>query len=72
MIPVIGESFKIKVNWATVVIECQCDAKTILVLMQPNVLTKCAACGKSYALLDELNVRVAQAMDRASGLALMQ
>ncbi len=59
-IPTIGDTYHVKADWHTVVIECQCDAKRTLILTQPKQALRCSACGRSFAILNEADVSVAE------------
>lgn len=48
-VPILGQSFKILVAFSTAVIECQCEAKTVLPLHGKERVTVCGACGKAFA-----------------------
>jgi hypothetical protein len=48
----IGQPFKILVAFSTAIVQCQCEAKTVLVLPGKNRVTTCHACGKAFAIAD--------------------
>ncbi len=57
---IVGAAFTIVTDWHVVVLECQCEAKTILRLTVPGQPLACPACRRAFALLDEADVHVAQ------------
>lgn len=54
----IGDPFKIMTHYPTVVIQCQCDAKTIISLVFAQVAHACPACKMRYVITDEIQVGV--------------
>jgi hypothetical protein len=49
-VPLIGESFKVVTGFSTAVIQCQCAAKTVLVLQGKDVVKQCPHCQRGYAI----------------------
>jgi uncharacterized ParB-like nuclease family protein len=50
-VPIIGEKpFRILKSYATVVIECQCEGKNIMVLVGKRQAATCGLCGQTYAI----------------------
>ena len=49
-VPIIGDSFKIVTGFSTVVIQCQCAAKTVLVLQGKNAVKQCPGCHRGFAI----------------------
>ncbi len=49
-VPVIGESFKVVTGFATAVIQCQCEAKTVLVLHGTAQMEICPRCHRAFAI----------------------
>lgn len=49
-IPLVGDSFTIVTGYSTVVIQCQCEAKTVLVLQGKHEITQCPNCRKGFAI----------------------
>ncbi len=54
----IGEAFKIKTHYPTVILECQCPAKTVLAIVYANVPQACPACRNRYMITDQIAVGV--------------
>lgn len=57
-VPILGQPFKIMSHFPTVVVQCQCEAKTILCLFGVQVPQVCAACRNSYMIMDQMAVKV--------------
>jgi hypothetical protein len=57
-IPRLGEPFKIMAHFPTVVVQCQCEAKTIICLVHAQVVHTCPACKHRYMIVDEMKVAV--------------
>ena len=47
---IVGQPLKVLVAFSTAIIECQCDAKTVLSLHGLNKPAQCPACCKVYAI----------------------
>jgi hypothetical protein len=54
----IGEPFKIMTHYPTVVIQCQCEAKTVLSLVFAQTVQTCPACRMRYLITDQMEVGV--------------
>jgi hypothetical protein len=54
----VGEPFKILNFWPTVVIQCQCDKKSVLVLIGTDNVVTCPACQGRYVIADQMAVSV--------------
>jgi len=65
-LPIVGQAFAIKAHWPTVVIQCSCEAETILVLMGTGNVVPCPACHRAFAIVDEMKVGVGQAIQRGA------
>lgn len=63
-LPILGQTFKIMVNYPTVVIQCQCDAKAILVLIGVQHASPCPACGNAYMIGEDKGQQVGQVQIR--------
>lgn len=48
-VPILGQSFKVVLTFSTAVIECQCEAKKMLVLHK-GVGSKCPACNRTFGI----------------------
>lgn len=57
-VPLVGQPLKIAAHYPTVVVECQCEAKCIVVLIGTNTPNACPACRQTFVILDEMQVRV--------------
>lgn len=50
-VPIIGEkAFRILKSYATVIIECQCEGKNLMVLVGKHQATRCGLCDRVYAI----------------------
>lgn len=54
----IGEPFQIVNHWPTVIVQCQCDKKPVLVLIGPHNIVTCPACRNRYVITDDMQVGV--------------
>lgn len=54
----IGEPFTIKTHYPTVIVECQCPAKTIVAIVYANVAHTCPACKNRFMITDQIQVGV--------------
>lgn len=43
-VPIIGEPFKILAHYPTVVVQCSCEAKSVLVIVAAGNAVQCSAC----------------------------
>lgn len=50
--PILGQSFTIVGHYATVLIQCACEAKSPLIIVG-NSRATCAACGERFAIGDQ-------------------
>ena len=57
---IFGQPFKILVAYSTAIIQCQCDAKTVLPLNGLNRPTVCPACGKAFAIAESGKISVGE------------
>lgn len=48
-IPILGQTFKILSHYPTAIVQCTCDAKTVIVLVQCGVVGVCK-CGRKFAI----------------------
>lgn len=46
----VGDSFRVVTGFSTVVIQCQCEAKTVLVLQGKDNPCVCPNCRKAFAI----------------------
>lgn len=46
----IGDSFKVVTGYATAVIQCQCEAKSVIVLHDKDKVSICPNCKKGFAI----------------------
>lgn len=50
-VPILGKAFEIIQHWPTVILQCQCDAHSILTLVGPSgTAVKCQGCGNVYGV----------------------
>lgn len=54
----LGEPFKIMTHWPTVVVQCQCDAKTILPLIGVQHIATCPACQHRFVIMTDMKVQI--------------
>lgn len=59
-VPILGQTFKILVNYPTVIIQCQCDAKTVLPLIGVQNVSRCPACQNAYMIAGDKGQEVGQ------------
>lgn len=55
----IGAPFRIKAHYPSVIVECQCPAKTVIALVFAHVPQTCPACRNRYMITDQIAVGVA-------------
>jgi hypothetical protein len=48
----VGQPMKILVAYSTAIIQCQCEAKSVLPLHGLNKVTICPACKKAFAIAE--------------------
>lgn len=56
----VGQSFKILVVYSTAVIQCQCDAKTVIPLHGKERVSICPACHKAFAIAGSGQIHVGE------------
>lgn len=54
----VGDPFKIVNFYPTVVIQCQCEQKTVLVLIGTDNIVSCPACKDRFVIADQMAVSV--------------
>lgn len=54
----IGEPMQIVNHWPTVVVQCQCESKAILVLIGSQNVVTCPSCRNRYLITDQMEVGV--------------
>lgn len=59
--PSVPATFRIVAFYPTVIIQCDCPASPVLALIGTGAVGVCSGCGKSYAILDPMVVRVGPA-----------
>lgn len=59
-IPIVGQPFTIVTAYSTAVIQCQCEAKAVLVLAGLNRPAVCPACRKVFAIASSGTVEIGQ------------
>ena len=64
----IGEPFTIENFYPTVVIQCQCEAKRVLVLIGTSNVVTCPACQGRYLIADEMAVNVGALSPEHAGI----
>lgn len=58
----VGKPLRILVAYSTAIIECQCPAKSVLVLPGKNRVTTCQACGKQFAIASSGQIDVGEVL----------
>ncbi len=56
----VGQPFKILVAYSTAIIQCQCEAKAVLVLPGKMRVTSCPSCGKQFAIAETGAIQIGQ------------
>lgn len=46
----VGDSFKVVTGYATAIIQCQCEAKSVVVLHGKDKVSTCPNCRKGFAI----------------------
>jgi hypothetical protein len=59
-VPIVGQPLKVLVAYASAVIECQCDAKTVMVLACTGRVSTCPGCGKMYAIAQAGDMQIGE------------
>lgn len=54
----IGEPFKVLVAYTTAIIQCQCDAKTVLPLHGKDRITTCPACKRAFTIAGSTSIQI--------------
>jgi uncharacterized paraquat-inducible protein A len=67
-IPTVGKRFKILHHYQTAIVRCECEAKTILVLMGQGQAAECPACGKQFAIANAPTVTVGILRESCGGI----
>lgn len=60
---IVGQPLKILVAFSTAIVECQCDAKTVLSLHGLNKPASCPACAKVYAIASAGVLRIGEILN---------
>lgn len=55
---IVGQPMKILVAYSTAIIQCQCEAKTVLPIHGLNRITACPACHKQYAIASSGQIQI--------------
>lgn len=61
----VGQPFKVLVAFSTAIVQCQCEAKTVLPLHGLGKPTKCPACGNLYAIASSGKIDIGQMISTA-------
>lgn len=59
-VPLLGQPLKVLVAYASAVIECQCAAKTLMVLACVGRVSRCPGCGKAYAIASSGDLQIGE------------
>jgi hypothetical protein len=59
----VGQPFKILCAFSTAIVQCQCDAKTVLALQGLNKPAQCPACAKVYAIASSGVLRIGEVVN---------
>lgn len=65
----VGDSFKVVTGYSTAVIQCQCEAKTILVLHGKDKVSTCPNCKKGFAIAAAGKLEVGEVIRPVDGEA---
>lgn len=57
-LPIVGKAFEILATYPTAVIQCGCEAKSVVVLVSALSAAECPACHRSYAILKQPAVTI--------------
>jgi hypothetical protein len=66
-VPLVGQPLKILVAYSTAIIECQCEAKTVLLLPGKHRVAACPACGKMFAISASGLITVGEVLGEPEG-----
>jgi hypothetical protein len=61
-VPLVGQSFQIVTAFTTAILQCQCEAKTILLLQGKDRPATCPACQKSFAIAQVSSMQIGQVL----------
>lgn len=70
-VPHLGQSFKVLAAYSTAVIECQCEAKTVIVLHGAGRVQRCKACNTPFGIAKSGTLSIGEAVS-ADASALVQ
>lgn len=59
-VPLVGQSFQIVTAFSTAIIQCQCEAKSVLVLQGRNRVSACPVCGKQFAIAKSSDLQIGE------------
>lgn len=51
-VPILGQPLRVIIAFSTAIIECQCEAKSVIMLSGKGRISQCQACGKQFAIAD--------------------
>lgn len=57
-VPILGQPFEIRAHYPTVILQCKCAPEQVIVIIGVQHPVQCTGCGKAYAILNEMQVRV--------------
>lgn len=57
-VPIIGERFKVLAHYPTVVIQCGCEAKTVMVIVEQGSAVQCKACSQCVGIMEAGKTKV--------------
>lgn len=66
-IPILGQPFTIVSAYSTAVIQCQCEAKPILILTGLNKPTLCPGCRKVFAIAMSGQIQIGEIVMPTAG-----
>jgi hypothetical protein len=61
-VPLVGQSFHIVTAYTTAILQCQCEAKSILLLQGKDRVSTCPGCGKSFAIAKASAMEIGQVL----------
>ena len=59
-VPIVGQSFKVIGTYSTAIVQCQCDAKALLVMTGKMQPCACRACGRAYVIADSGQITIGE------------
>ncbi len=62
-VPIVGQPLRVIVAYSTAVIECQCEAKAVVILQGKGRVSSCPVCGKQFAIADSGPLQIGEVID---------